>query len=85
MSSSVPSKDVHKPSTERKLIYLARSCVKFQIGDDCVPGNDEKTGKPKLICSAYCSKDGCNGGDKILIPPLLCQILLIFSFHIFTR
>ena len=82
---SASSQNVKQPSEEQKLIFLGRSCVKYHTGDDCVRGHDEKTGNNLLVCRVHCSKDGCNGGDKPLIPPLYYLVLLICSFDTFMR
>ena len=51
-------------------------------GDECEIGNDEKTGKSLLVCRVHCSNDGCNSGNKLLIPLLFYLILLTIPWKL---
>merc|ERR1712008_287346 len=80
-SNSASTKDIQN-TPDQKLLFLARSCVHTYTGDDCDIGKDEKTGKSLLVCRVHCSNDGCNSGDKLLIPLLFYLILLIIPWKL---
>ena len=59
-----------------KLLFMARTCVKYYIGDACEEGTKRVTqvdanGQPEIaalnvtICREHCTADGCNSAETM--------------------
>ncbi|XP_023334231.1 uncharacterized protein LOC111705795 [Eurytemora carolleeae] len=58
-------KEFDKVKDERKLIFLARTCVQDNSGDVCTEGR--RGNKTIIICREHCGKDSCNTSEKCKI------------------